>query len=130
MCCGRDVELDELRTTEQKDIFKDIGAFLDKAWDRSASGFPGLLNAPINPLQMNAADLMNRMSGYGKAGDLADPNNPYFYLPSSPVPGIGEERFRHGGGTGPPSKPGPGDEGPIIGGQSQGTNPWLPQNWR
>lgn len=129
MCCGRDVELEELRTDEQKGIFEDIGKFLERNWDRSATGFPGLLNAPINPLMMNAADLMNRMSGYGQAGDLTDPNNPYFYLPSSPLPGIGEERFRGGPGTGP-APPGPGGDGPYAGGQGQGINPWLPQNWK
>jgi len=64
-CEGKPIEMQDLRTDDQKAIMKALGNYLMPNIGKTRAPYPGALNAPPDPGQLAAMDTMMGLGGRG-----------------------------------------------------------------
>jgi len=115
-CQGKPIEMQDLRTPEQKDVMAALGPLILAGINRGATPFGGQLSAPPDPSMLQAMNMMSQVGGQGPYRFPGMQTGPY---PMPPQMSTGGNGGGGGGGGGGGVSPNPRRSG--------FEHPWEPQ---
>ena len=95
LCQGQEIDFKDLRTPEQKEAIASVWAALKPNIGKGATPYGGMLNAPYDPAQMAAINMMYQVGG------MQQPYQPFMYPPGGMQQAMGgttpfnQEAFRN-----------------------------------